>query len=225
MKAMILAAGKGERMRPLTNTTPKPLLKVNNKPLLQYHIESLRDQVGINEFIINTAYLGQKIQDYFNDGSNLNVSIKYSAEETGSLETAGGIKQALPLLGNEDFILVNGDIFTDFDFASLNQPLSQGKLAHLILVSNPEHHPQGDFAINNKTAALALNNDVRYTYSGIGRYSIELFKTVAEGKQPLGPILKKAIKNNNITGCLYSGLWSDIGTPERLSQIKILIEN
>ncbi len=215
MKAMILAAGRGERMRPLTDTLPKPLLEVHNKPLIVWHLEKLV-QKGFKEVIINIAHLGFKIPEYLGDGSNYGIKIAYSDEQTnGALESAGGIKKALPLLGEESFLVVNGDVFCDYDF---NPDFDlHNKLAHLILVQNPSHNIKGDFGLND---TLVLNKaDEMYTFSGIGYYSPELFRNLEQGKSALAPLLRKAIEQEKITGEVHHGCWHDIGTPQRLDEI------
>ncbi len=215
MKAMILAAGRGERMRPLTDALPKPLLEVKGKPLIVWHIEKLA-QAGFKEIIINIAHLGYKIPEALGDGSKWGVKIIYSDEqESGALESAGGIVKALPLLGNEPFLVVNGDIFCDYAFdANFNL---QNSLAHLILVPNPTHNPDGDFGLNN---TCVLNKDeIKYTFSGIGYYNPKLFKNLDVKKSALAPLLRENIQNRKISGELYSGIWHDIGTPQRLKEI------
>ncbi|WOH37191.1 nucleotidyltransferase family protein [Thalassotalea fonticola] len=221
MKAMILAAGRGERMKPLTDNCPKPLLKVAGISLIEHHLNNLK-AAGITDIIINHAWLGKQIEEYFDDGKKFGVSIKYSAELDGALETAGGIVKALPLLGNKPFLIVNGDIYCQYPFKQL-PVLKEGELAHLILVKNPEHNRQGDFAFSNGKSndklkwGKELTN--KYTYSGIGLYQPKLFANMKIEKAPLAPILIEAMKKDGITGSLYPGLWSDIGTPERLAQI------
>lgn len=222
MKAMILAAGRGKRMQPLTDTTPKPLLKIADKPLIQYHIEKCSLH-GIRDIIINVAHLGQQIIDMLGDGKQFGVNIRYSQEPTGGLETGGGIYKALPLLteNSEDqpFMVINADIWTDFQFKQL--PTSINGLAHLILVNNPTHHPQGDFYLNhNNWVTLSGNNSL--TFSGISVIHPHLFKTIKSDHAaffPLAPLLKKAIANQQVSGKYYAGLWSDVGTPERLKAI------
>lgn len=215
MKAMILAAGRGERMRPLTDTLPKPLLVVGDKPLILWHVEKLRES-GFREIIINIAHLGQKIIDFLGDGTAYGVNITYSDErDSGALESAGGIKKALSLLGKEPFLVVNGDVFCDYSFDS-SFDLHE-KLAHLILVKNPEHNPNGDFGLDN---ALVLNQDNKqYTFSGIGYYNPSLFDSLEAGKSALAPLLRQEIENKNISGELFRGDWHDIGTPQRLENI------
>jgi MurNAc alpha-1-phosphate uridylyltransferase len=217
MKAMILAAGLGERMRPLTEHRPKPLLEIAGKPLLQYHIEALA-RASVTELVINHALMGAMIEEYFGKGERFNINIRYSAEGDEPLETAGGIKRALPLLGEAPFIVVNGDIWTDFDFSRL--PASPTGLAHLVLVDNPPHHPQGDFQL--KDGDLKDRGSKRYTFSGIGVYHPALFKTMTEEVFPLAPLLKEAMKNDQVTGELHPHLWLDIGTPERLNEANII---
>jgi len=206
MTAMILAAGLGSRMRPLTNHTPKPLLKIGEKPLIVWHIERLT-KAGFNQIVINVAYLGEQIIDYLGDGSKYDVHITFSDERNeGALETAGGIIKALPLLSNT-FLVVNGDIWTDYTFDK-NFKLNKNSLAHLILIDNPEHNSTGDFLLDG-------SND-KYTFSGMGYYSKEMFTHLKYGKQGLAPLLFKAINEKKLTTEYYGGAWYDIGTPERL---------
>ncbi|VAW77932.1 Glucose-1-phosphate thymidylyltransferase [hydrothermal vent metagenome] len=211
MKAMILAAGRGERMRPLTDQTPKPLLRVADKPLIQYHIEALRD-AGFHELVINHAWLGEQIVEYLGDGTHFGVEIVYSPEPEGALETGGGIHQALPLLGGEAFLVVNGDIWTDFPFASLKYTPQQ--LAHLVLVNNPPHHPQGDFSVDQ--GLVFDGGEAALTFSGIGLYRPEFFNVQPAGKFPLAPLLRDAMRNRQVSGEHYTGGWTDAGTPQRL---------
>jgi MurNAc alpha-1-phosphate uridylyltransferase len=206
MTAMILAAGLGTRMRPLTNHTPKPLLKVGGKPLIVWHIERLK-ALGFNHIVINVAYLGEKIINYLGDGSKYGVKIQFSDEQDeGALETAGGIVKALPLL-SETFLVVNGDVWTDFSYDS-TFTLSKGVLAHLILIDNPAHNPTGDFLLHK--------SEEKYTFSGIGYYSKKMFENLEYGKRPLAPLLFEAIEKKKLTNEYYKGAWHDIGTPERL---------
>ncbi|MEN8303161.1 MAG: N-acetylmuramate alpha-1-phosphate uridylyltransferase MurU [Campylobacterota bacterium] len=215
MKAMILAAGRGERMRPLTDILPKPLLEVHDKPLIVWHIEKLAES-GFKEIVINIAHLGYKIPQTLGDGSAWGVKIIYSDEqESGALESAGGIVKALPRLGNEPFLVVNGDVFCDYTFDTDFKLGSN--LAHLILVSNPKHNPNGDFGLNN--ACVLNQDDIQYTFSGIGYYNPKLFKDLDLEKSALAPLLRAEIKNRNISGELFSGIWHDIGTPQRLKEI------
>ena len=212
---MILAAGRGERMRPLTDTLPKPLLEVHNKPLILWHIEKLASS-GFKEVVINIAHLGYKIPEYLGDGSKYGVKITYSDEQTsGALESAGGIKKALSYLGDATFLVVNGDVFCDYDFnASFDL---EDKLAHLVLVQNPPHNPNGDFGLND---TLVLNDaEQMYTFSGIGYYNPKLFTNPENEKSALAPLLRAAIKNKKISGSLHHSIWHDIGTPQRLEEI------
>jgi MurNAc alpha-1-phosphate uridylyltransferase len=215
MKAMILAAGRGERMRPLTDTLPKPLLEVRAKPLIVWHLERLVSS-GFKEVIINIAHLGYKIPEALGDGSRYGISITYSDEQDeGALESAGGIVKALPLLGDEPFLVVNGDVFCDYAF---DADFDMGeKLAHLILVPNPEHNLKGDFGLNGTSV---LNEDkIKYTFSGIGYYSPKLFNNLEYGKSALSPLLRDAIAKNEVSGELFNNIWHDIGTPQRLEDI------
>ncbi len=219
MKAMILAAGRGERMRPLTDTLPKPLLEVHDKPLIVWHIEKLA-QSGFKEIIINIAHLGYKIPETLGDGSAWGVNILYSDEqESGALESAGGIIKALPLLGNEPFLVVNGDVFCEYEFDASFE--LDDNLAHLILVPNPQHNKNGDFGLKN---ACVLNDDkIKYTFSGIGYYNPKLFKDLDVKKSALAPLLRAEIEKKNISGELFSGVWHDIGTPQRLKEINEIL--
>ena len=215
MKAMILAAGRGERMRPLTDTLPKPLLEVQGKALIVWHLERLA-QAGFKEVIINIAYLGYKIPETLGDGSRWGLSITYSDEQDeGALESAGGIIKALSLLGDETFLVVNGDVFCDYSF---NVDFDLGdNLAHLILVPNPEHNLDGDFGLNEN---LVLNeSQIKHTFSGIGYYSPKLFKDLKYGKYALAPLLRQAVQKHRVSGELFKKMWHDIGTPERLENI------
>ena len=215
MKAMILAAGRGERMRPLTDTLPKPLLVVGDKPLIVWHIEKLLES-GFNDIVINIAHLGNKILKYLGDGSQFGVNISYSDErDSGALESAGGIIKALPLLDDEIFLVVNGDVFCDYNFDE-NFDLKD-KLAHLILVENPPHNPNGDFGLND---TLLLNDaKEKYTFSGIGYYNPKIFNSMKTEKSALAPLLRQEISNQKISGEIYHGDWHDIGTPQRLQDI------
>ncbi len=220
MKCMILAAGLGTRMRPLTDHTPKPLLEVGGIPLIVWHIERLAHD-GFKEIIINIAHLGYKIEEALGNGSEWGVHIRYSDEqEEGCLESAGGIIKALPLLGEETFLVVNGDIFTDYDFDASNT-LPEGILAHLVLVPNPEHNPEGDFALLEGKVVDAK----AYTFAGIGYYSPKLFEDVPYEKSSIVPLLKAAMKEGKVTGELYEGEWLDIGTPQRLELLNAQLMN
>jgi len=214
MKAMILAAGRGERMRPLTDRVPKPLLEVAGRPLIQYHIEALRE-AGFEELVINHAHLGEQIVARLGDGRALGVRIAYSAEPPGALETGGGIRQALPLLGGDAFLVINGDIWTDYPYRQL-QRQPEG-LAHLVLVDNPEHHLDGDFRLEHGT--VAAEGAPRLTFSGIGLYRPELFAQHAPGRFPLAPLLRGAMQAGRVSGEHYRGRWMDIGTAQRLAEL------
>jgi MurNAc alpha-1-phosphate uridylyltransferase len=214
MKAMILAAGRGERMRPLTDTVPKPLLEVGGKPLIVYTVERLK-QGGISDIVVNYAHLGQQIVDRLGDGAPLGVSITYSDESAGALETGGGIYKALPLLGNEPFVVINSDVWTDFPMETLPRQISG--LAHLVLVANPSHHRAGDFFLDD--TLVNLDHGQRLTFSGIGVYSPKLFDNVTEECFPLVPLLHNAIRNRQVTGECYDGEWVDVGTPDRLNRL------
>jgi len=215
MKAMILAAGRGERMRPLTDSLPKPLLEIHNKALIIYHIEKLAKN-GFKEIVINLAHLGEKIPEALGDGSKWGVKILYSDErESGDLESAGGIKKALPLLGEKPFLVVNGDVYCDYEFDSTFE-LGK-KMAHLILVPNPEHNPRGDFGLEG---ADVLNEaEKMFTFSGIGYYNPKLFENIGSQKSPLAPLLRNTISKKEVSGELFTKMWHDIGTPKRLKEI------
>ena len=219
MKAMILAAGIGNRMRPLTLHTPKPLLKVGGKPLIVWHIEKLQ-KIGVQEIVINTAWLGEKLVDALGDGSQFGVKILWSHEGQG-LETAGGIIKALPLLGNEPFILVNGDVWTTMDFAPLLNVQLQDDLAHLVLVENPVQHPQGDFtlAANKAYTFEQARSGENLTYSGVAVMHPQMFDGLESGKRPLAPLLKQAMQQEKISAHKLQGGWMDVGTPERLNAL------
>ncbi|MCK5387246.1 MAG: nucleotidyltransferase family protein [Gammaproteobacteria bacterium] len=220
MKAMILAAGRGERMRPLTDNLPKPLLKVAGKMLIEYHLEKLKS-AQITEVVINHAWLGEKIEQALGDGSQYGLNIHYS-HEAEALETAGGIINALPLLGSDAFIVVNGDIYCDYDLSIL--PPSLSGLAHLVLVNNPPHNPQGDFVLTN-TGAVEQEGENKQTFSGIGVYHPDLFKGYPNGKLALAPILRKAMDQHQVSGESYQGVWHDIGTPERLNELDLYLKS
>ncbi|HHJ16910.1 MAG TPA: nucleotidyltransferase family protein [Gammaproteobacteria bacterium] len=214
MKAMILAAGRGERMRPLTDRAPKPLLEAGGKPLIQYHIEALHD-AGCTELVINHAHLGEQIVARLGDGAAFGVHIEYSAEPPGALETGGGIRHALPLLGDEPFLVVNGDIWTDYPYRQLLQePVG---LAHLVLVDNPPHNPQGDFQLN--AGRVAVEGAQRLTFSGIGVYRPALFAGQPDAAFPLAPLLCDVMQAGQVSGEHYRGQWMDIGSPQRLAQL------
>ncbi|TFF77270.1 nucleotidyltransferase family protein [Aeromonas taiwanensis] len=210
MKTMILAAGRGERMRPLTDSLPKPLLAAGGKPLIVHHIEKLK-RAGISELVINHAWLGHKLVAALGDGSAFGVSIHWSAEES-ALETAGGIVQALPLLGSDPFLVINGDTWIDADYASLvRQPLG-GDLAHLWLVPNPPQHPNGDFSLQ----AGRVQDAPALTFSGVGLYHPAAFAELPSGARKLAPLLRDWMAQDRVGGSLLAGEWRDIGTVERL---------
>ncbi|ACT47499.1 N-acetylmuramate alpha-1-phosphate uridylyltransferase MurU [Methylotenera mobilis] len=211
---MILAAGRGERMRPLTDHTPKPLLPIAGKPLIVWHLERL-SQAGFKEVVINHAHLGGMIEAALQDGAQWGLQIEYSAE-TVALETAGGIANALHLLGDEQFLVVNGDVFTDISFANLK--LSPGNLAHLVLIDNPPQHQQGDFAFVDEI--IKLEGEPKLTFSGVGVYPPALFAGIKRGEPAkLAPLLKQAIADGKVSAEHFRGVWHDIGTPERLAAL------
>jgi len=215
---MILAAGRGERMRPLTDHTPKPLLPVAGAPLLEHHIRRLA-AAGLREMVINVSHLGQQVMDYCGDGRRWGVSIAWSPEPE-ALETAGGIIQALPLLGDAPFLVVNGDIWTDFPFAQLPaHTLRPGENAHLVMVANPPQHPRGDFRVDGAGWVRELGDGVGWTYAGVGVYTPGFFAGVPAGKRPLRPLLDAAIARGSLGGRVYTGGWEDVGTPARLREL------
>lgn len=216
MKAMILAAGRGERMRPLTDHTPKPLLTAGGKPLIAWHLERLA-AAGFRDVVINHAHLGGQIEAALGDGSKWGLTIRYSPEPPGALETAGGIAQALPLLGDGAFLVVNGDVYCDWDF---NRARSlSGRFAHLVMVPNPAHHQGGDFSLDGEQVRYAGNGET-LTYAGVGVFSPAFFTAVPNG-QPLKlrPLLDAAIAAGTLTGERHTGRWVDVGTPERLAEL------
>jgi MurNAc alpha-1-phosphate uridylyltransferase len=217
---MILAAGRGERMRPLTDTVPKPLLEVGGKALIVRHLESLV-RAGFTRVVINHAHLGAMIEERVGDGSALGLSIDYSREGQ-ALDTAGGIALALPLLGDAPFLVVNGDIYCEFDFGTLLRRCAlmktSGAIAHLVLVENPLHRPDGDFALVDER--VRNDGSARLTFSGIGLYNPELFLGLTPGeKVPLAPLLRRAADAGAVTGEHYRGRWEDVGTPQRLAEL------
>ena len=220
MKVMILAAGRGERMGNLTQNCPKPLLKVKGRCLIDWHLIKLFE-AGFKDIVINVAYLSKEIIEFVGDGSKwcLNISI---SEEEQALETAGGIKKAIKHLGSEPFVVINADIFSDYNYKNLkNRSLENKKMGHLVLVNNPEHNPKGDFGIMDD-GILTMNSERPLTFSGIAIYDPKFFSELAEGnKIKLAPILEIAINKKCIQGELFDGLWSDVGTPERLIMINL----
>lgn len=223
MKAMILAAGLGNRMRPLTLYTPKPLLVVGGKPLIVWHIEKLRD-IGITEIVINAAWLADKLIGTLGDGSKYGVSIRWTREEDG-LETAGGIINALPLLGDAPFILVNGDVWTTMDFAPLLNVQLGEDLAHLVMVDNPPQHLEGDFTLNDHRAYTfdQQMSGENLTFSGISVIDPKIFDGLTAGKRPLAPLLKQAMLDAKVAASKLQGHWVDVGTPERLMSLDLQI--
>jgi MurNAc alpha-1-phosphate uridylyltransferase len=229
MKAMILAAGRGDRMRPLTDHCPKPLLKVAGIPLIEYHISKL-EQCGITDIVINYAWLGEMISTYLGNGKQFGVNISYSPENYGALETAGGIIQALPLLiknqGNEPFMLINADVFTNFNFADM-PVLANDCLAHICLVNNPEHNKEGDFIFDNhqlknieNQSALQLTTLQTYTFSGISVFHPDFFKSENNCQvSKLGPMLKRAVDQGKVSASILTCAWTDVGTPDRLANL------
>jgi len=218
MKAMILAAGKGERLRPLTLHTPKPLVRAGGVPLIEYHLRAIKS-AGVEDVVINHAWLGQQIEDHLGDGRPWGLNIRYSPEGE-PLETGGGIFRALPLLGDEPFLVVNGDIWVDFDFSSLMKPLKG--LAHLVLVDNPPHHPGGDFALVDGQ----VHDDAaqpRLTYSGIAVLHPQLFAGCTGGAFKLAPLLRDAMAKGLVTGERFAGRWVDVGTHERLAEVEQML--
>ncbi len=215
MKAMVLAAGKGERMLSLTKNKPKPMLEVGGKPLIEHMIEKLVSS-GIRDIVINHARFGDSIENFLGDGERYGATINYSSEGEEPLETGGGIYHALPLLGDEPFLTVNADIWTDYPFKKLTE--LKPEHAHLVLTNNPPHHPDGDFALAGQR--LGTTETPRYTFTGIAVYHPDFFKWCKKGKFALAPLLRNAINRGEVTGELYPGEWIDIGTPERLEIIR-----
>jgi len=219
VKAMILAAGYGKRMRPLTDHTPKPLLQAGGKALIEYHIEKLRD-AGIDSLVINTGWLGDRLAATLGDGRRFGIPIVYSHEGT-PLETAGGIRRALPLLGDDPFVLVNGDIWTDFDLSRL--VAHRPDPVHLVLADNPHHHPGGDFHLT-EGGRVRDNGEPRLTYAGMGRFDPALFRDLPDGEAKLAPLLRAAMADDAVSGEHHPGQWWDIGTPERLEELDTLLK-
>lgn len=214
MKAMLLAAGRGERMRPLTDSTPKPLLPVAGRPLIDWHLSRLAG-AGVRDVVINLSWLGEQIASALGDGAGHGLRIHYSREPWPALETGGGIRQALPLLGDDPFLLVNGDVYTDVDFTALR--IAPGDLAQLVLVPNPPHHPQGDFHLAE--GRITPQQGERLTYSGIALMAPALLAQADPGRFPLLPWLLKAREAGRLGGQRHDGLWIDVGTPERLADL------
>jgi MurNAc alpha-1-phosphate uridylyltransferase len=221
MRAMILAAGRGERMRPLTDATPKPLLPAGGKPLIQYHIEALA-AAGVRDIVINVAWKGGMIRDALGDGRRFGVTITYSDEGDSALETGGGIFGALPLLGSAPFIVVSGDIWTDYRFESLAAALSPQDLAHFVLVPNPSYHPQGDFGLDR---GRVLAEGERFTYANIGMFSPAFFDGCRPGRFALAPLMFTHAREGRTSGELYSGRWFNVGTPSELQLLHESLSN
>jgi len=214
MKAMILAAGRGERMRPLTDSTPKPLLMAGGRPLIEYQIEALA-RAGVDSLVINLAWCGAQISDLVGTGAKYGLSVAYSDEGAEALETGGGVYNALPQLGTEPFWLVNGDVYCEFDFAPRRLPV--GFLGHLMFVPNPDHNPDGDFVLDHDR--VRPKGGLRSTYAGIALLHPDLFLGSSAGKFPLAPLLITAMQDNAISGEMFSGYWIDVGTPDRLREL------
>jgi MurNAc alpha-1-phosphate uridylyltransferase len=214
MKAMILAAGRGERMRPLTDSTPKPLLEVGGRALIEHHLAALAG-AGVVDVVVNLSWLGQQIREFLGQGDKYGLRIAYSEEGPEALETGGGIHKALPLLGGEPFWLVNGDVYCEFDYRV--QTLESGLLGHLLLVPNPEHNPAGDFGLVGDR--VTSSGAPMWTYSGIAVLHPDLFASSRPGKFPLAPLLIEAMEHRAIGGEIFDGRWTDVGTPERLRQL------
>ena len=213
--AMILAAGKGTRLRPLTLKTPKPLIPAGGKPLIEWHIERLVD-AGFETIVINHSWLGEQLEQAIGNGERWDVEIRWS-RESELLNTGGGIFNAMPLLGDQPFLLVNGDVFTDMNFSSLALP-DAGSLAHLVLVSNPDHNPEGDFALEQ--GFVDEGGEIKYTFAGISVLHPKLFDNCEPGIFPLAPLLKEKMAESRVTGELHQGYWLDVGTPERLQTLE-----
>lgn len=214
MQVMILAAGRGNRLRPLTDNVPKPLIEVQGWPLIEHHLYRLSAD-GFTEVVINVAWLGNKIKTRLGDGARFGVHIRYSEEPPGALDTGGGILKALSLLDKEPFLTLNADVYTDFPFGSLKSVLKPGDCAHLVMVPNPSHHPQGDFRLS-EDGRLHTDGEPRLTYSGISVHHPEFFKACAPGRFPMLPWWQQATRAGCVSGQYYAGCWYDVSTPESL---------
>ncbi|MEO1036115.1 MAG: N-acetylmuramate alpha-1-phosphate uridylyltransferase MurU [Pseudomonadota bacterium] len=223
MRALILAAGRGERLRPLTDHTPKPLIQIGKETLLERHLRRLA-AVGVDTVFINVAWLAERIVAAIGDGRRFGLRVVFSHERPGALETLGGIRQVLPWLGDEPFWLVNGDVFSDFDFSDQITGLPTNVDARLVLVPNPSHKPQGDFDIDGEFATRAESKPRPYTYSGIGLYRPVLFAGVTAGRAPLAPLLFAAANAGRIAAVVHRGRWDDVGTAERLARLRQWLE-
>lgn len=217
MKAMILAAGRGSRLQPITDILPKPLVQVGDKTLIEYHIEALR-KIGVQDIIINVSHLAEKIQNFLGDGSRYQVNLHYSVEEE-ALETGGGVFKALNLLGSDPFILISGDIFTDYDLTLLPKELKG--LAHLVLTDNPDFHPEGDFCLKGKS--LLNDGPNKLTYASISLIHPDLFKDCQLGKYPIGPLLRTAVNLQQASGEYFNGLWFNVSTLAELNKVRALV--
>ena len=215
MRAMILAAGRGERLRPLTDTCPKPLIKVGGNPLILWHIEKLKAQ-GITRFVVNSAHLSELIVEYLGDGHKFGVEIIHSVEGLGGLETAGGIIKALPYLGDDEFLVVNGDIFIDGDYSQFLVKIPKDKMAHLFLTANPAHNLKGDFSLRDDHRVV-MGKD--YTFSGVALYKVQAFKDCKTQRLPLRPFFERWALNAQLSGQVLDGKWFDVGTVERLREV------
>ena len=220
MYAMILAAGRGERLRPLTDSTPKPLLNAGSKLLIEHHLHKL-SAAGFNDVVINVGHLGQQIIDHLGDGSRYQLAIHYSDERSAVLETGGGIVKALPLLKSDPFLVINGDIWTDIDLSMLPDKID--RLAHLVVVKNPAHHLEGDFSVRDSLVKEKANQQPTWTYSGMAVFRHAFFDQCKEERFPLAALLHKHIANEQVTGEVYDGRWFDIGTRERLNDLNQLL--
>ena len=215
MRAMVLAAGRGERMRPITDTVPKPLVRVGGRPLIAWHLAALA-RAGVREVVINLSWLGEQLRTVLGAGADFGLRITYSEEGPVPLETGGGIFRALPLLGPEPFLVLSGDIWTDIDLGSVQlEPEAQ---AHLVLIPNPPHHPRGDFGLEGNV--VVQRDSERLTYANVGIYRPEFFAGCAAGRFPLLEPLNRAIAARLVRGEVHRGAWSDVGTPERLAQLE-----
>jgi MurNAc alpha-1-phosphate uridylyltransferase len=222
MKAMVLAAGRGERMRPLTLTRPKPLLQAGGRALIEHHLHALA-AAGFESVVINVSWLSEQIRAFVGDGSRYGLAVSFSDEGPEPLETGGGIFRALPLLGSGPFAVINGDVWTDFPVERLGHAIAATDLAHLVLVANPAHNPAGDFAL--ESGRIASEGTTRQTFSGLGVYRPELFEGCSDGIFKLAPLLRTAARQGRVSGELYEGTWLDIGTPERLALLDEHLRN
>jgi len=213
MRAMILAAGRGERMRPLTDELPKPLLEVAGRALIEHQIERL-SAAGVTDIVINLSWMGGKIRALLGDGSRYGVTIKYSDEPDGALESGGGIREALPMLGDGPFMVINADLWCDFDLRTL--VLAKGDLASLVLVDNPAHNPDGDFDLEDGR----VRDRKRLTFAGIGMYRPSLLASLPRGRYGIASVLRQAMRADRVSGVHHTGVWQDVGTPERLAALR-----